>query len=290
MSIGTAASGVVMEVLVHQGSRVRAGQPLVTIDCRPSEAEVRARSAQLSATQAAFDRAHNGSRPDEIAVGQAVVGYSQARAEEAQKTLERTEAMHEGVTVTAARVLEVQRDARIAAAQLAEAQAKLALLRAGFREEDVREAEAKRNAAAAELEAVRARLDQCSVRAPVDGVVLDVLANPGQFLSLAVPEPLLHIVQDDLLRVRAEVDLRDLGRVCASQNATVAAEPFPNKSLRAQVASISPVVSNRSIATADSDARGRDIVAVNLDLERGGQALPIGLPVTVRFAPCAPKT
>ncbi len=290
MSIGTAASGTVMEVLVHEGSRVSAGQPLVTLDCRPIEAEVRARSAQASATQAAFDRARNGSRPDEIAVGEAVVGYSQARAEEAQKTLERTEAMHEGVTVTAARVLEVQRDARIAAAQLSEARAKLALLRAGFREEDVREAEARHDAAAAELEAVRARLEQCSVRAPVDGIVLDVLANPGQFLSLAVPEPLLHMVQDNVLRVRAEVDLRDLGRVCVSQNATVAAEPFPNTSLHAQVASISPEVSNRSIATAGSDARGKDIVAVTLDLERSGPALPIGLPVTVRFAPCTPKT
>jgi multidrug resistance efflux pump len=290
MSIGTAASGTVNEVLVHEGSRVRAGQPLVTLDCRPIEAEVRARSAQVSATQAAFDRARNGSRPDEIAVGEAVVGYSQARAEEAQKTLERNEAMREGVSVTAARVLEVQRDARIAAAQLAEARARLALLRAGSREEDVREAEAKHNAAVAELEAARAQLEQCSVRAPVDGVVLDVLANPGQFLSLAVPEPLLHMVQDNLLRVRAEIDLRDLGRVCASQNATVAAEALPSLSIHAQVASISPAVSNRSIAMAGSDARGKDVVAITLDLERGGPTLPIGLPVMVHFVPCTPKT
>jgi multidrug resistance efflux pump len=162
--------------------------------------------------------------------------------------------------------------------------------RAGSREEDVREAEAKHNAAAAELEAVRAQLEQCSVRAPVDGVVLDVLANPGQFLSLAVPEPILHMVQDNVLRVRAEVDLRDLGRVCVSQNATVAAEAFPSVSIHAQVASISPAVSNRSIAMAGSDAHGKDIVAVTLDLERTGPALPIGLPVTVRFGPCTPKT
>src|SRR6202050_291911 len=102
MSIGTAASGTVKEGLVHEGSRVRAGQPLVTLDCRPIEDEVQARSAQLNAAQAAFDRTRNGSRPDEIAVGEAVVGYSQARAEEAQKALERAEAMHEGVTIPVA--------------------------------------------------------------------------------------------------------------------------------------------------------------------------------------------
>jgi HlyD family secretion protein len=290
LSIGTAASGTVSEVLVHEGSRVRAGQPLIKLDCKPIEAEVRARSAQLEAAQAAFDRVRNGPRADEIAVGESVVGYSQARFEEAEKALERTEAMREGVSVTVAHVLEVRRDARIAAAQLAESRAKLSLLRAGSREEDVREAEARRNAAAAELDVAHDRLDQCSIRAPVDGVVLDVLANQGQFLSLAVPEPLLQMVQDDPLRVRAEVGLRDLGHVCALQGATISTEAFPNATIRAQVASISPLVSARSIATVGSEERGNDVVRVILNLQRGTPALPIGLPVTIRFDPCPSKT
>lgn len=289
MSIGTAASGTVKAVLVHEGSRVHAGEALVTIDCQPIEAEIQARGAQLLAAQAAFDRARNGPRADEIGVGEAAVGYSQARSEEAQKTLERTLAMREGFTVTTAHVLEVQRDARIARAQLAEAQAKLALLRAGTREEDRREAEARRDAAAAELQADRARLDQCSVRAPVDGVVLEVLANPGRFMSLAVPEPLLHMVQDNALRVRADVGLRDLARLCPPQSATVGAEAFPNASIRAQLAAISPAVTRRTIATVGTDARNTDVVTVLLDLE-GGQALPIGMPVTVHFGPCASKS
>ena len=124
------------------------------------------------------------------------VGYATARAEEAQKTYERAQALREGVSVTTARVLETQRDARVFAAQLAEARARLALLRAGSREEDIGEAEARRDTATAQLEEARAQLDQCSIRAPVDGAVVDVVANPGQFMSLAVPAPLLHMVQD----------------------------------------------------------------------------------------------
>jgi multidrug resistance efflux pump len=289
MSIGTAASGTVRAVLVHQGGRVRAGEPLVTIDCEPIEAEIQARSARLCATQAAFDRARNGPRPYEIAVGEAIVGYSQARSEEAQKTLERTQAMREGFTVTTAHVLEVQRDARIAKAQLAEAQAKLALLRAGTREEDIREAEARRDAAAAELETARARLAQCLVRAPIDGVVLDVLANPGRFVSLAVPETLLRMVQDNALRVRADVGLRDLARLCQPQSATVTADAFPNTSIHAQVAAISPAITRRTNAAAGADPRSTEFVTVLLDVQ-AGQTLPIGTPVTVHFNPCASKS
>jgi HlyD family secretion protein len=297
MSIGVAASGIIGEVLAHEGNRIQTGQVLVKLDCRSLEADVHTREAHLAAAQATYDRFRNGSRPDEIAVGEAVLGYSQARLDEAQKTLQRTEALQEGVTVTTARVLEVQRDARIAAAQLEEAHARLSLLKAGAREEDVREAKALRDAAAADLEGSRARLDQCSVRAPVDGVVLDVLVSQGQFLSLAVPQPLLHVVPDGQTRVRAEVDLHDLARVCVQQRASIAAETFPNAAIQAQVSSISPAVSSRSIATpgpanaaVPADNRSKDVVGVVLTVDRGAPTLPIGLPVTVRFDACPSKS
>ena len=66
--------------------------------------------------------------------------------------------------------------------------------------------------AAAQLEEARAQLDQCSVHAPVDGVVVDVLANPGEFMSLAVPAPLLQLAPDAKVQVRAEIDPRNLQR------------------------------------------------------------------------------
>lgn len=289
-SIGVAAAGIVDEVLVREGSRVRAGETLIKLDCRPTEADVRTHSAQLEAAQAVFDRTSNGSRPDEIAVGEAIVGYSQARAEEAQKTLDRTEELKEGITVTTAHILEVQRDARITAAQLAEARARLSLLRAGSREEDIRRAKALRDAAAADLDATRARLDQCTVRAPVDGTVIDVLANKGQYLSLAVPQPLLHLVQDGQLRVRAEVEVRDASHVCASQKATIVPEAFPNAKIHAHVTSISPMVAPRSMTTAAADASTKDVLAVILDIDTGAPTPPIGSAVTVNFDPCPSKT
>ncbi len=296
MSIGAAAGGVVSEVLVHEGSRVHPGELLVKLDCRPIEAEVRTREAHLAAARATYDRFRNGSRPDEIAVGDAVVGYSQARLDEAEKTLRRTELLQEGVTVTTARLLEVQRDARIAAAQLAEARARLALLRAGAREEDIRQAEALRDAAAADLETSRARLEQCSVRAPAGGIVLDVLANPGQFVSLAVPQPLLHLIPDGPLRVRAEVEVRDFTHVCLQQHATITSDAFAGTSLSAEVVTISPAVTARSLtaaagaATAPANTPLKDVVPVVLRIDRATPDVPVGAPVTVRFDPCPSKS
>ena len=45
MSIGTTATGTVEEVLVHEGSRVRAGDALVRLNCEPLEAEAQSSPA-----------------------------------------------------------------------------------------------------------------------------------------------------------------------------------------------------------------------------------------------------
>jgi HlyD family secretion protein len=222
-------------------------------------------------------------------VAEAVVGYSMARADEARKTYERTQALHEGVSVTTARILETLRDARVSAAQLGEAKSKLALLRAGSREEDIREADSRRDMAAAQLEEARAQLEQCSVRAPADGVVVDVVATPGEFMSLAVPTPLVQLVQDGNLQVQAEIDSRDLQRVCLLQPTTVTINAVAKTVLDAHVEFISSVVSTRTLFTAGGEARAPDVVRVILTLEASRSNFAAGLPVTVVFGACPKK-
>jgi HlyD family secretion protein len=290
MAIGVAASGIVRQILVREGDRVQAGQVLLKLDCAAQQADMQARQAHLAAAQATYDKFRNGPRPDEIAVGEAVVNFSQARADEAEKTLQRTLQLQEGVTVTTAHILEVKRDARIAAAQLSEARAQLNLLRAGSREEDIRQAKALRDAAAAELEESRDRLNQCSVQAPADGVVLDVLVNQGQFLSLAVPQPLLHIVRDGAAHVRAEVPLGDLSHVCRQQRATITTAAFADTAIHAQVTSISPALSNSSMADSTGATSADQVIPVVLTVDPSAPALPIGLPVTVHFEACPSKS
>jgi multidrug resistance efflux pump len=195
MPLGVAASGVVQKVLVADGAHVEAGQLLLQLDCRPLEAEIRVRAANRAAAQAAYERARNGTRPDEIAIGQANVGVALARAQEAEAAYGRLTALTEGVTVTRAQILQDQRDARVTAAQLEDARKRLALLVAGSRPEDIAEALARRDAAAAGVDEAQAQLDQCSLRAPAAGVV-EMVATPGQFVSAAVPAVLVRLTAD----------------------------------------------------------------------------------------------
>jgi multidrug resistance efflux pump len=93
--------------------------------------------------------------------------------------------------------------------------------------------------------------------------------------------------------VRAEVGLRDFARVCVGQRATIAADTAPGAAMDAPVSSISPAVTTRSKTAAPVSAAAGDadnVIAVVLTLDRSAPALPIGLPVTVRFAACPSKS
>ena len=193
--LGVAVSGLVAKELVPDGAHVAAGDAILQMDCRPLEQEIKVRDAELAAAEAVYERVRNGPRPDEIAIGEANVGVAAARAEEALDAYNRLRALTEGVSVTRAQLLEGRRDQRITAAQLNDAQKRLALLHAGSREEDIAEALARRNAAAAELSLAQARLDQCTVRAPAAGTV-EFIATPGQFVSEAVPTTLAKLTLD----------------------------------------------------------------------------------------------
>lgn len=195
LKLGVAVSGVVEKVFVRDGAHVAAGDQILHIDCGPLEAEFSLRTATLAAAQAAYERTRNGFRPDEIAIGEAAVGVARARAEEARDAFNRLSQLREGVSTTRAALLQAQRDARITAAQLVDAQRKLDLLHAGSREEDIRENLARRDAAEAAVTQARANVDRCAVRAPVPGTV-KVLVTLGQFVSVNVPATLAELTPD----------------------------------------------------------------------------------------------
>ena len=211
--IGTAAAGTVAEVHVKEGDRVAKGDVLVQIACRALHAEVRQRNAEAAAAEAVLARVRHGARDEEVAIAMAAVKVWEARAEEAERAHQRLLSLAQGIA-SRARLQEIERDLKTSAAQLLEARARLRMLQAGARGEDVIEAEARRAAAAAAVDQAQARLDECTVRAPVDGTVLMTNVTPGQFVKDPTAlVPLLKMVDDRILRVRAEIDEQDLQKI-----------------------------------------------------------------------------
>jgi multidrug resistance efflux pump len=285
--VGTAVSGIVAELGVKYGDRVTKGQVLVQIDCKAIRAEVRQREAEAMVADVALSRVKAGARDEETAIAMAVVRVAEARAEEAERTYRRLSTLQEGIA-SRARILEMERDSKMAAAQLLEARMRLRMMEAGARGEDVIEAEAKKAAAIAAVDQALGRLSNCTIVAPIDGLVLMTNVAPGQFVEASVGAgPLLRMVDDGFFRVRAELDEQDLQKVCLAQRAEVTADGWRGVSLPAKVTQISPNMGRRTILSSDrAEKIDRDIRQVLLTLDTKETPWPIGLRVLVSFLKC----
>ena len=183
LSLGASTTGTLSQLLVKAGDHVQAGQILLRVECRDPENEIAARQSDLAASEAVLARVVHGSRPEEIAIGEANVNLATARLLEAQKALDRAQALREGITITRVQIDQAERDARMASAMLEEVRAKLALLKVGSREEDIAEAKSRRDAAKGRFDAAEARFTYCTVVAPISGVVLHTHVSVGQLIT-----------------------------------------------------------------------------------------------------------
>ncbi len=101
--------------------------------------------------------------------------------------------------------------------------------------EDALKTKAANEAAAA---SARARLDDYRVKAPFAGRVLRRDAEPG---DLASAGKVLFVVADPrTLRVTADIDERDVGRLAVGQQAVVRADAFGDRTFPAEVAELTP--------------------------------------------------
>jgi multidrug resistance efflux pump len=282
LSLGTSATGTIAALLVNAGAHVQAGQHLVRVECGNVERELEARQSDLAAAEAFYLRSLHGPRIEEISVGIANVNLADARLQEAEKVLQRTQQLHEGFTVTRVQIDQAQRDARMAAALLDEMHARLALLKAGTREEDITEARSRRDAAKGRVEEAAARLGYCSVDAPISGIVLSTNVSPSQLVSTMVPVTLLTMVDDRTRRVRSFVDEGEISKVCLRQPARITADAVPGIQMDGAVENISAAVVENPLA---HDA-SRQFRQVMITVPGDQQQMPIGLRVSVQFSPC----
>ena len=159
----------IAEVLVQEGDRVARGQILARLDTSRLKPQVAVTEAEVEAQEAAVQRLHNGSRPEEIAQAQANVASAKADLLNAEQQWQRLTAL---AKLTTGRAIS-QQDLDGAKAALDTAQARLAvaekaldLSAIGPRKEDIAQGEAQLRANQAQLELLRRQLGDTELISP----------------------------------------------------------------------------------------------------------------------------
>jgi multidrug resistance efflux pump len=208
--IGVNIPGVVTEVHVKKGQKVKAGDPLFRIDDRDYKAQLASRTAELASYQAQLHKLMAAPRPEDVPPARAAAEEAQARMNDAAAAMARTERLYSRQTVSAG---EYDRDRyAFAAAKATYARAKAELERtlAGTWKEDIEVAKAAVFLAQSQIDAINTSLERLTVRAPMDGEILQLNVRLGQYAAFAWKEPMVVLGDIHRLHVRVDIDENDL--------------------------------------------------------------------------------
>ncbi|MBL8566105.1 MAG: efflux RND transporter periplasmic adaptor subunit [Hyphomicrobiaceae bacterium] len=169
-------------------------------------------------------------------------------------------------------------------AEVADARSKLAEVesRAGLPLPD--RLEAALTQSRADLRLAYQALERTRVRAPTDGTVLRSNAKVGEVSVVSPEAPLLTFANLSALKVRAEVEERDINKITVGQKAVVRADAYPNQEFTGTVTAIASALGAAHITTRGPRRPADvDVLEVIVTLDSGSQ-LVTGLRVDVFFS------
>lgn len=143
--------------------------------------------------------------------------------------------------------------------------------------------EGELNVGRAELAAAEQAIEKTRIRAPIAGTILQVNAKPGELATPSPDQPLVIMGDLSALRVRAEVDERDIAQLQLGQPVVVRAHAFRGRDFAGKVASIARLVGPGVInARNQRKLTDVDVVEVVIDLADPGP-LAVGMQADVYF-------
>lgn len=258
LEVGTQVSGRVALVHVDFNDTVKQGDVLAEIDPELPLAQLVQSKAELSARGASVERAKTASEAARVRLGRI-------------KTL-----VPEGLA---------------SPAELEQAQADLDMARA-----EVTSAEAQMAQVRASVQSASATLKYTKIVSAIDGVVIDRKVEPGQTVAASFNTPVLFVIARDLeqMRVLAEIDEADVGKVKEGMQASVVVDAFPADRFTGELTQIrlSPntvegvVTYSAVIVVANLDGKLRPGMTANVTIEtkveRGARTVPTA---ALRFDP-----
>jgi len=277
-------AGRIVEVRVEEGQRVRQGDVLLRLDDAQYRHQVTLARAELALVEAQMARLVHGARSQQRAEAAALHQAKLAELERAELSWERIDDLHQARAVSQQEADDKRTLVTSLRAEVAAAKARLELLEAPARPDEVEMDKARIDAAKAQLELANVDLEWTNLRAPRDGQVLRVGVEAGELTGPNAVEASVAMADTSKLYVRAYVEEQDAPRVMVGMTATIVADGLPGELLKGRVIRLSPRMSRKELLR-DEPGEWLDVKTreVWIQLE-GSNELVVGLPVDVILA------
>lgn len=241
----TDVGGRVVEVHFKEGDRVKKDFILARLDPENYQRELEEAEYALAAARNRY-RAEQPDAVRDIEIDQMTAELNEgiAARDSAEKEFERQRILRQSGSFSQQDYDKAEADLRGAKARVVRLEKTLALLKEGPRKEKLLSLENDMKAAQARRDRAQWRLDNCKIKAPIDGTVLTKKADIGSLvspMSFNVASSLCEIADLSKLEVEMDVPERQITRVREKLDCRITADADPARVYRGYVDRVMPI-------------------------------------------------
>ena len=279
VKISSQIPGKLASVPLEEGSRVHRGQVIAVIANEEYHARVASAEAQVRLREAALLRIVNGSREQERREAFAAVKESEAVLDNVKAEQVRRQNLLKAGVIARSEAEMADRELAVAKARYDAAREHHAVVDAAARDDDRMRAEAEVAVARAQVLEAKALLAKTEVLSPIEGVVLRKHLHTGESISDLLQSPIYTLADPSALRVRVDVDERDIAKLHVGQRAWFTADAWAERRFPGRVVRVGQILGKKNIRSDEPTERvDQKVLETLVDLQPGS-GLPIGLRV-----------
>jgi multidrug resistance efflux pump len=281
IELSSQVTGIITKISVDEGDPVKRGQPLVMLDKRKILAKMKQTEAMLRESKAHLRELEAGYRVEDIEMAKSRVKRAEAIYEKAKDEYERQRRLYEKDATTLMELEKAKERMKVAFEDLNESRSNLQKLLKGIREEEIERAKATVEGASSDLKYYNALREDYTLSSPIDGLVAERLKDANE--TVDTDTPILKLINPEKLRIRAELEETDVGKVIEGQIVEVYTDAYKDRVYHGKAYKVFPVVKRRSQRTFDPMASfdiNTQEIYIRLDDFSG---LKNGMSVTVGF-------
>jgi HlyD family secretion protein len=288
VNLGFKVAGRIADLHVDEGDPVRSGETLASLDkvyFRDTLAQMR---AQVSQSEANYDKLKAGNRPEEIAQAKALVAEREATLVNAKIIRGRAEALLKTPAGSQKSFDDASAGERQAQALLNSAKEALRLQEIGFRKEDIALAKSQLDERKANLQVAERQLSDADLIAPSDGTVLSRVREKGAIVQAGETAYVLSLTSP--VWVRTYVAEPDLGRIKPGMDVSVHTDLAGGKVYSGKVGFISTAAEFTPKTVETTELRTALVYRIRIVVNGRADELRQGMPVTIDLKPALEGT
>ena len=276
VQVSSKSSGEILHLDASEGTRVKRGNLLAVIDHSTLDIQLGQANSGVDLARAQLDLLTNGARGEDLAQAKEALNQANETLRSAQEDFQRMESLLTSGAATKKQRDDAQTRSTNANAQANAADQALKKLQNFARPEDLKAALARVDQAVFAVRLLEKSIQDCTVRASVDGIVTERLVEEGE---LAAPGAGLFVITNlDTVKLTIYVPETELGNIRLGEQALISIDSNPGASYPGTVTYISPVAefTPRDIQT--KDERVKLVYAVRIEIANPSGVFKQGMP------------